>query len=479
MSSFTRQNCLAVSLCFTVFLGGCQSFTHKQSLETFNTQYEAGDYQTAAKSAINAGKIQPDGTSSDLLWSLQAGSALTANGQFEYSRQVLDSAETLVKDEDTESVVRKVGERATATLLNDNFNRYDPRTHDSVMVNTYKALNSLFLKDLKKARVEFNRAADRQRRAAEEFKENIAKERKQLKEDDKKQAQALKGLDLKEQRKVAKKTIYDAFPELKEWRAYPDYVNPYTDYLHGLYFTLTSTDRGDLGKARHSLRRVAGMAPKNKAVRTDLKVATKLRNGAWRKSKLSPTVWVIFENGAAPRIDELLIPIPLFVVNSKVEYSQIALPKLVERERAYPYLEVRSGSKKLGRTEHLASIDRVVQTEFKKEFPLHVTQALASTLTKALIQYKAAEQGGLVGSLAAGVYQAMTTRADVRNWSALPKEVQVARIRKPKNNSLKLTAPALTTPLEITLPDTRFTVVYVRASAPGSQPVYQVAGFDA
>jgi hypothetical protein len=220
------------------------------------------------------------------------------------------------------------------------------------------------------------------------------------------------------------------------------------------------------------------MTPRNKAISTDLKVANNLRKGAWRKSKLSPTVWVIYENGLAPLVDETLIPLPLFLVSGKVDYAQIALPKLKIRAASYPYLDIFSGKKKLGQTQLLASMDRVIQTEFKKEFPYKATEAVISTLAKALIQYELKKRGGIIGSLSGIAYQAATTHADTRSWSTLPKEVQVARIRKPKNNKIQIKAPDLQMPLQITLPGNQFSIVFIKSPQKGV-PSYKVIGFDA
>ncbi|MFC6671912.1 COG3014 family protein [Marinobacterium aestuariivivens] len=465
-----------------LFISGCQTLSNRQNLATFDEEFAIGQYRVAAENALAAGSIQTDGTSNDLLWSLHAGTALTASGDYALSASVFDGAEALMKEEDTEHIGRKAVEKVTATIINNNLNRYTPTVYDGVMVNTYKALNFIFLEDLQNARIEFNRAADRQRRAEEHFKGRIEKQKQTL-SDQKNKAKdnkpAAATIQYDKSREESENTIYAAFPELEEWKTYPDFVNPYTDYLHGLYFTLSSQDSDDYGKARHSLRRVAGMTPNNSAVATDLKVAENLRRGVWSKHRLNPAVWVIFENGEAPLVEELQIPIPLFLVNDKVEYSQIALPKLSLRQQAYPHLEIYSGKKQLGKTELLASLDRVIQTEFKKEFPLKVTEAVASTLAKAFIQYKARQEFGLTGSLVAGIYQASTTKADTRSWSSLPKEVQVARLRKPGDGKLLIKAPGLSEPMQVELPDSQFSIVYVKASAPGAKPIYMIKGFDA
>ena len=456
---------------------GCQTLAPTATMTSFNDLYLSGEYQAAADAALQSAGGLDTKKNPELLWSLQAGTALTASGQFALSNRVFDAAEELAKEEDTEHLARKGLEKVASTLINNNLNRYSPTVYDGVMVNTYKALNSMFLADAQNARIEFNRAADRQRRAEEHFRSKIQAQKEKLSEEQAKAETPVEPGSLQPNRKEAEQTVYQAYPELQDWQVYPDFVNPYTDYLHGLYFMLGSNDRDDLGKARDSLRRVAGMNPKNAAVKTDLKVVENLIRGSWKKQNLNPAVWVIFENGLGPEIEELLVPIPLFLVNDKVEYSQLALPKLKLRDQAYSHLELFAGSKSLGKTEQLASLDRVVQTEFKKEFPYKVTEAVISTIAKGVIQYEARRQGGLVGAMAAGVYQAATTRADRRIWSALPKEVQVARIRPPASRKLTIKSPGLAVPLEVELPDAQFSVVYVKASAPGVQPVYQIAGY--
>lgn len=478
----TLRTCWAFLLVLSsIVLGGCQTLAPAQKKADFNALYEAGDYRAAADAAVNASTqgIFGQRTKPELLWSLQAGAALTASGDFVTSNSVLDAAEELAKAEDTESLGRKGVEMFTTTLVNNNLNRYSPSVYDGVMINTYKALNNIFLQDHSSARIEFNRAADRQRRAEEHFSTRIkAQQLKKAKSKEQEDTDpAASPLNMAKSQEEAEKSIYESYPELQNWEVYPNFVNPYTDYLHGLFFLLASQDRDDYGKARDSLRRVAGMNPNNPAVKTDLMVVDKLIRGQWKKQNLNPAVWVIFENGLGPDIEELLVPIPLYLVSDKVEYSQIALPKLRTRGQAYPHLDLYAGKRKLASTAPLANIDRVVQTEFQAEFPYRVTEAVMSTLAKGLIQYKAREQAGLAGALVAGVYQATTTRADTRIWSALPKDVQVARLRPPADRKLTVSGPGMATPLSIELPDTQFTIVYIKATAAGTAPVFQVASY--
>src|SRR5690606_14048898 len=110
------------------------------------------------------------------------------------------------KDEDTEHLARKGLEKLTSTLVNNNLNRYSPTVYDGVMVNTYKALNSMFLADAQNARIEFNRAADRQRRAEEHFRSKIQAQKEKLSEEAKTEAPTPAG-ELQPNRAEAEQTV--------------------------------------------------------------------------------------------------------------------------------------------------------------------------------------------------------------------------------------------------------------------------------
>jgi hypothetical protein len=459
--------------CFLIFslstLIACQSIHTKKENANFEAQFNAGQYGQAASTAINYGKITPQGETKDLLWSLQAGAALSCVGNHELSNKVLDNAEKFMKIEDNEGLAKKGGEQVVAVLLNNSFNDYDPGVYDSVMTNTIKGFNFIMLKDYQNARIEFNRSADRQRRAKEFFSKKIDEQKKKVEEQSNQE-------NFSKNMSTSQKVVDEKFSDLSHWEVYPDFVNPYTDYLHGLFFLLTGSDSSDFGKARDSMRRVAGMSPDNPFVKADLKIVDNIKKGKLRREKLQPSVWVIFENGLAPKVEEILIPIPLLLVSNKIDYMQIALPKLVVRPLALPYLEINNVDSKKIRTVQLASLERVIKTEFKMEYSYRITQAIMSTIVKAMIQKEAQKKGGM-GSLLGAIYQAATTRADTRSWTALPNEFQVAKLLKPADGKLEITAPGLAQPLNIDLPEGQFAIVHVKMASASSEPTYQVATF--
>jgi len=194
---------------------------------------------------------------------------------------------------------------------------------------------------------------------------------------------------------------------------------------------------------------------------------------------LDDTIWLIFENGLGPVKKEFRLDIPLFVASDQVKYVGIALPQLEFRDRAYQYLVVEADGKDY-ETRVVSDMDRVVQTEFSKDFKGILTRAIVSTTAKAIAQYavekKDSSASSSLASLFMVAYSYATTAADVRIWTTLPKDFQVARFTKPKDGKLKVT-PAGANPFEINIPGCNNAIVYVRITANQAEPIFEVITF--
>jgi hypothetical protein len=317
------------------------------------------------------------------------------------------------------------------------------------------------------ARIEFNRALDRQRRAKEKFVEEINKLNAELE-----QKQQQNGFTKSNvENPTTHQLLAQKYPNLYNFQAYPDFVNPFATYLAGVYFNLV----GDHAKAVDLLKESYGMVGGNPFIAEDLNATEGVLGGGGR---LENTVWVIFENGLGPVKEEFRIDIPLFIVTSQVKYVGIALPKLEFRNKAYPYLLINSDDKEY-MTLPVADMDRVVQTEFSKDFGGILIRAIISATAKAVAQYAIQQQGGdaaTMMSFAVAAYSFASTAADVRIWTALPKDFQVARFPKPKNGKLKITPPG-SIPLDIDIPQCNNAVVYIKIITNQAVPVYNVMAF--
>jgi len=444
------------------FSQGCNA--PKRQLAVFDQYLETGNCDEAI--AFSEGRIDSDNKAEgeELLWTLQLGSVERMRRNYSKSTEYFDRAEEMLKDFDFRS---GLGDAAGATLVNENVIPYKGEEYDGVMVNTYKALNFMIEGRDDLARVEFNRALGRQQRAKQFFNAQIRKRQAEL---NKKEAENKFVKDNVENPQVSA-LVQSKYPGIYNFRPYPDFVNPFATYMAGVFFDLL----GDYSKAVDLLKESYGMVEGNSYIAEDLSKTEEILSG---KGRLENTVWLIFENGLGPIKKEFRIDIPLFVATNKVKYVGIALPKLEFRSAAYEYLEAETAGNRY-KTEKVADMDRVIQTEFKKDFEGILHRAIISTTLKAVAQYALEKQNSRassIGSLLTAVYSYATTAADVRIWTALPKDFQVARFEKPKDGKLKIIRPG-DVPFEIKIPDCNNAIVYIKIVNKQAVPEYEVIGF--
>ena len=343
-----------------------------------------------------------------ILWASQGGSL--ARNCFDYKKSNLyfDEVENLYKsDVDLKSNARQVESKASSILINNNVNDYEGNVYEKVMLNTYKGLNFMALGDFVNARVEFNRAIDRQRRAKEYFAKDIKKAQNKSRKDKNYQ---------KAQNRHTQKAIYDRYEDIfRDYEEYSDFVNPYTTYISGLFFLLD----GDYTKARDLLKESFIMQPKNEQIKKDFELSNELSGYGKKKKNYA---WIIYENGQGMAKREISINIPLFIFTNKVYYAGLALPKLYERKSSYNYIEVEDK-----RSVVIANMDSVIKAEFEKRFSQIALNATLNLIVKTYSQYELNKSGSLGGVLGM-LYQSLTNRADIRSWTALPKNFQSLRI---------------------------------------------------
>ncbi len=428
---------LSVSLLFFGCAGGIgNSLGNFGKSSNFQGETQSMDYKTLAK------KYHDENKTGDLLWDYEAGTVNSYIKDYKFSNHYFDIAENLIKKYDEEVLGSKVAANVGSLLSNDTFMDYRPKIYEKIMLNTLKGINFINLNDQQNARVEFNRALVRQQRAKVFFEKEIAKTKEDIKKEQKEK--------LKKEGKKINDSVYDKAANSKEandeiekkysnlfaFKPYPDFVNPFTTYMAALYFYNVKDYRkaSDLFKETYGM--IKGLDDGAKYVKKDWILALKAkRSGAFRKKHF---VWVIFLNGEGPFKDELKIDIPLFLLTDDLDYTGIALPTLKFRDKAYKSLKI-SNLKKSVETKKVASMDRVVKTEFKKRFPSVVTRAIFRTVTQTVLQKQIKDKTksmgtfGLIARIAGSVYQFSMNRADTRIWNTLPKEFQTARIKTGKS----------------------------------------------
>ncbi len=372
----------------------------------------------------------------------------------------------------------KVGSEAFALVTNQANIPYRGRAYDKVLLSTYNALNYLQLGQPDAARVELNRALQRQRDAVELNQKHIAEA----------QEQAAKARAGEVQDEKGQKAAYDVDkaqadpstgPALSaalaastaNMKAYGDYVNPFAVFLDGLFFSIRGENGADWERGRKSFERLAGLVPENPYVAFDAALGAAAAEG---KAPDSLT-YVIFETGTGPVRDQLRIDIPTFIVTSKLAYVGAAFPRLEYNSNYLPTLTVGAGGQSLS-TATVASMDSVVANDFKNEWPTILTKTLITTATKAIVQAVVQKQLddqnpmlGLVGAVGMSVLNASTNIADTRTWITIPKEFQYARLATPADRQLTISAGGQTR--TISLDPGSVNVVYVK-SISASSPLF-------
>jgi uncharacterized protein len=414
------------------FATGCQTYDQKNKVIEY---WRQGNLTNAIAEATKQADENANNQDA-IIWRLEQGAVLRANGRYEDSNQAFDQAQAKIDAYGEKARVR-LGQEAEALLSNQAELDYEGRSYDGIMLNTYRALNYLALGQPDKARPELIRAYQRQQDAVDANKKRI----EQTQEEAQKNKDSAT-IQKAEDNPKFQSALQNSMTNLNEIKFYADYVNPFTVYLDGLYFMANAGDASDLERAHKSLERVAGFNPDNEYVKQDLATANDLLNG----KPLPPTTCVIFETGCAPVRDQMRIDIPIIV--SKVSYVGAAFPTIKPHGNYQPSLTVTANGTNY-ETKEIASMDSIIVQDYKNELPVVITKTIAATVVKAVAAYaanQAAQQSGgdiagLFMQLGTAVYQMAVNIADERTWTTLPKEFQVARLPTPADGKVDLSTP--------------------------------------
>lgn len=462
-------------------LAGCVS-SYPEAGNAFRASFESGDFASAAEIAAERAADAEDPAAT--LWALEHGLAARAAGRTAESAAALERAEEMLAEHDRAPEVSLSAEGLSA-FSNPYALPYRGRNVDRILASVYLALAHLESGDRERARVALNRTLFRiedAKRLAARRSELAREEGAAAAGEDEAFRQRLAGPELAA---VAAETGRSFGP----LPSYAETLNPAAAWLHGLFFLHTAEGPSDLERARKSLQLSAAVLPGNGPVAADLAAA----GAALGRPSAGPgrsLVYVLHENGAAPLWGQESVTLPLLLFEQDTPMVAIALPTLRPVPAVGEALEISRGDGPVARTEPLASVDAMVLAEFREEWPVACTRAVASATVKALVSHaanRAARENARRNSDQAGaqfLYLAtlVTTnlyagiaQADARSWSSLPKEYRNARLEAPRGARLTLSGACLGAPRAVTLPDAQAVLVTVRTLGPGVPPVIRTA----
>ena len=474
---------LALAVVVAAIVSGCR--TTKDVLNDYEANLKAGAYlQATGEVTEYAQKSGGD----QLLWALLSGGAWHLADNKNNAIAQFDLAEDIFSANDKASVFVKGGEGTMAMLTNDKAFSYDGGGEDRVFTCLYKAIDYATQGDVAAARTEFNRAAQHQEnwiwerrkdiQAAEERleKEAAAKE-KADKADGAKRAERVSAVmnDRDFSHQFVEKCRFNPFVsgDLDKLTT-KDYVNAYVQHVTGV-FRWINKDGGE----RDMFRDAAGLTP-NSAVARDL---ADVEKGA----RPVDQVWIYAEDGLCSCREEWRVDLPLLLlpgVNRYVLYAGMAFPYLHERSAGAQNWTVSAGGTTLP-LEPLADVDKLVKTEYD----VYMRGAFKREITRTLVKVGTQIACGVVADnvndwrtqtamrasqVAAAVWAASTTAADLRSWTTLPKNVFLQRVTRPADGKIQVMADAQ--PIDITVPPGN-TMVFLHKPGPLAKPAIKLVTF--
>ena len=468
--TFFRYTLLFISLA----LAGCAG-VKKDSKNQLMKLRSQSNFEGAAQ--LYLGKDQkPKYDSNNLQQTLEAAKAFHDAGRWKDSNDAFARAHNLMPwKEDTVDTPKEVVDLVATTMTSSSFGPYQGKIYEGGMIDFYRALNHLMLKD-ENARVSFNRLQERQKNAVVQlgaFSRASANGAMNSAQEAQKTGAGV-GME-KIQGDLARGTS-----KVRQGVMLSEIRNAAGDVMSAL-FRSTSADPQDHDDAR--IQPMLAAAGESAASAEGKTLITQLKQ--YLASNLSNAVIVLYEDGNGPGFNEFRLDLPMYLVSDKVLYSGIALPEFREGQNAGGYLLVGDAG---SATVLLTDMNRIAGLEFEKSYDGVVTKAIVSTLVKTVAQYAANEAidrevqknkldplAGALLQIGTAVTQAATTQADTRAWRNLPNTIQIAIVERPASGNLPLFTAAREPVGSALVPEEGNYLVLVKAASPQAKPVFYVA----
>ena len=375
---------------------------------------EALKNKYCSESFFNDERKKVDKGNDTIYIGLNVGALARNCENYEQSIYFFDKAEEAYKyDVDLQGLGKKSVKMLSSTLINENINDYEGTLYERIMVNVYKGLNFMSLKDFANARVEFNRALMRQDKAKDYFAKEIQANQKNFDE-------AKKDENYQHNMNENVQDISAQYEHLlKDFDTTKDFINPYATYMASVFFFLDE----DYRRGADLFKEITVINSKNAEFNKEFRVFNQYANST-NPSELQKYIFVVYESGFGAELKEFSVGVP-FIFDGQLIQSFLSLPLLEKREGSYNYLLVNDK-----RTQNFVDFDNIIATEFKINTPFIVSKALSSMIIKTSLSVAVAKNdptGGFL-SLATDIFNAATTRADLRFWNSLPKYAKVLMI---------------------------------------------------
>ena len=377
-------------------LSSCSSYMTDQS--GFFSKFKRGEYKQAAD--LLKEKAEQD-SKDQILFLLDMGTALFEAGEYNKAIEAFAKAERLTELKDFTSV----NEEVVSVITTDKFKKFIPLDYEKIMINVYLALSYFMQGKYEDAMVESRRI------------NNLVYVLKN------------KGMKSFEESPLAwyiSATIYEM---------QGDYDNARIDYSRVLKI------KPDFDQAVYDMYRCA-RASGNSFFASDLEKKYKILDLQKYYKDLCKDcgqVVIVFSSGEIP-------------IKRQSRHNQM-LPEFRTRSYSYGSLDVSFDKKGLAKANVLLDLEAVARKNLDERIGRIMAKRLLGVGTQVAIGYgvaKATDSDAL--GVIAGLLLHSTTAPDIRSWSTLPKDFQIARFSLKKGKNLidiKLTGGVITKELNI------------------------------
>ncbi len=464
---------------------GCR--TTEEVLHDYEANISNGQYAAP----ISEMKCLADkGDDSQLLWRLMTGAAQYMADDKAGALASFDAAEDVFAQNDRTSVFARGGEGAFAMMTNDRAFTYDGGGIDRVFTCLYKAIDFMCEGKPDLARVELNRAsqyqsnwiADRRKdieaadnRMRTESADYAKSQNTTAQGDYGRQTTSAMG-DASFRAMIREKCNFDTMTSGRlDTLGAADYTNPYASHVTGVFRWINGD--GD----RNHLREAAACAPNCRTVVQDY---AESRQGG----KPMNQVWIWAEDGLCPCREEWRLDLPLIFmpfVRHYLPYVGMALPVLRERSKAAATWRVTTSGGEDARMDDVADVDKLVKVEYDVYMRGAIAREITRTMVRAGVQVALGVTADNVrdnytrialkaSQLGVAAWARLSTAADLRSWTALPKTVKAVRVARPADGRIDVWADGQKIQLSL---EPGNTLVFIRKPGPFAVPVIKQVTF--
>lgn len=405
-----------ISFFLIVLLSSCATF-YNVTFE-FNQELESGDF-VHAEHFLDKNK-QFKKPKNVLLYYMNKGYVLRQQHKFKESNVYFNKADLYIEDK-----VKSVGKEALALVTNDGVRPYVADGFEQLMIHYYKALNYMTLNEAEGALVEVRRMdlmisklEGTEKRLSKKIPESYAF------------IQNLMGL------------VYEASGDFNN--AFISYRNSYNNYKESAM--------GVPSQLKNDLLYTASAMGFNSDVKRYEKEFGIQYDASLYKERQAVVFW---ENGMGPVKDEWSLNFTVnssgggntvyfvnddqglsfpFTVSSSTQkqnllglgITRIAVPKLVDRRNKFTKGNLVLDGKSY-ELEIIQDVNNLARETQKSELVANLSKTLLRFALKKVAELKLQEENEALGALAM-ISNAVTEKADTRNWQSLPAEISYTRI---------------------------------------------------